>query len=97
MADDHADRLVDPAHRDQDGPAWHRGRFEERVRRAWNAVPGAAVHANAGDLDALAHAIQEKVGGDVGDVRHRLEDLRAVDGAAAPPMDDGLVRPGADA
>jgi len=87
-------RLHDPAHRDQDGEAWHRGRFEERVRRQWNAVPGDLVAANSGDLDALAQAIQGRVGGDLAEVTGRLVQLQEMDALAAPEADDPLVRPG---
>jgi hypothetical protein len=88
-------RLRDPAHRDQDGPAWHGGRFAERVRRQWNGVqvpPGTG----PGDLDGLARAVQERVGGDPAEIRLRLEDFAALE-HGGPPADDPLVRPGAPA
>lgn len=94
-------RLRDPAHRDQDGTLWRRGRFAERVRRQWNPVdlrmagaPGEA------EIDELAHAIQARVGGDVGPIRARLEEFAELEqptAAAAPPAEDPLVRPGAPA
>ena len=87
-------RLHDPAHRDQDGVAWHRGRFEERVRRQWNAVPGADVAAASGDLDALGQAVHARVGGDLAEVRHRLVELQELDALAEPEAEDPLVRPG---
>ena len=89
-------RLRDPAHRDQDGPVWHGDRFAERVRRQWNAVP---VPAGTGpeDLDALARAVQERVGGDTQHIRARLEEFAQLEMASAPPADDPLLRPGAPA
>lgn len=89
--------LHDPAHRDQDGPSWRRGRFRERVRRQWNPVPGALIERHADDLDALAGAIQARVGGDLGEIRARLERLRDLDAFCAPAAPDPLVRPGANA
>lgn len=93
----HEARLADPAHRDQDGPSWRRGRFRERVRRQWNPVPGALIERHAGDLDALAAAIHGRVGGGLEEIRSRLERLRALDEDCAPPAVDPLVRPGANA
>lgn len=91
-------RLRDPAHRDQDGAAWRRDRFAERVRRQWNTVQvhGPAPTA-AAEMDELAQAIQARVGGDADHVRARLEEFAALDRAAAAPADDPLVRPGAPA
>lgn len=90
-------RLRDPAHRDQDGTAWRRGRFAERVRRQWNAVelPAGAPPDGEGDLDALAQAIQARIGGDVGDIRGRLAEFVRLDAVAGPAAQDPLVRPGA--
>lgn len=91
-----ADALLhDPAHRDQDGPSWRRGRFRERVRRQWNPVPGALIDRYADDLGQLAAAIQGRVGGDLGEIRARLEALKALEYDCAPPARDPLVRPGA--
>src|SRR5688500_815605 len=90
-------RLRDPAHRDQDGPAWRRGRFAERVRRQWNPVQVQGAPATHEEFDALAQAIQARVGGDVGDIRERLHEFAALDEAAGPPAEDPLVRPGASA
>jgi len=87
-------RLRDPAHRDQDGPLWRRGRFAERVRRQWNAVELPAEASPDGDLDALAAAIQARIGGDVGHIRGRLAEFAALDAVAGPPAADPLVRPG---
>lgn len=95
MALEGAARLRDPAHRDQDGPAWRRGRFAERVRRQWNAVELPADASPDGDLDALAHAIQARIGGDVGPIRERLDEFVRLDAVAGPPAEDALVRPGA--
>ena len=88
-------RLCDPAHRDQDGPLWRRGRFEERVRRQWNAVPSAALAAAGEEVAAVAAAVHGAVGGDLADIQARVAELQALDGAAAPPAPDPLVRPGA--
>lgn len=88
-------RLRDPAHRDQDGAAWRRGRFAERVRRQWNAVELPAGVGPDGDLDALAQAIQARIGGDVGHIRARLDEFVRLDEMAGPPAADPLVRPGA--
>jgi hypothetical protein len=93
----HEARLFDPAHRDQDGPSWRRGRFRERVRRQWNPVPGALIDRHADDLGALAATIQGRVGGDLEDIRARLERLLRLDDESAPPAKDPLVRPGANA
>jgi hypothetical protein len=94
----HEARLLDPAHRDQDGPSWRRGRFRERVRRQWNPVPGALIERHADDLDALAAAIQGRVGGVLEEIRSRLERLKALESVdCAPPAVDPLVRPGANA
>jgi hypothetical protein len=89
--------LHDPAHRDQDGPSWRRGRFRERVRRQWNPVPGALIERNADDLDALAGVIQARVGGDLEEIRARLDRLRELDAWCTAPAPDPLVRPGANA
>jgi hypothetical protein len=88
-------RLRDPAHRDQDGAVWRRGRFAERVRRQWNAVTLDEVPVDGGDLDAMAQAVQARVGGDVGHIRERLDEFAAFDRAGLPPSPDPLVRPGA--
>jgi hypothetical protein len=90
-------RLRDPAHRDQDGPVWRRDRFAERVRRQWNPVQVSAAPATAADLDALAQAVQARVGGDVGDIRRRLAEFAEIDEAGAAPAEDPLVQPGAPA
>lgn len=90
-------RLRDPAHRDQDGPAWRRGRFAERVRRQWNAVRLEADPRADADLDALAQAIQARVGGDVEHIRHRLDEFTTMEAAGAPAAPDPLLRPGASA
>jgi hypothetical protein len=87
-------RLRDPAHRDQDGTAWRRGRFAERVRRQWNPVQLDAVPPEPADLDVLAQAIQARVGGDPGPIRERLEEFARLEGLAAPPAPDPLVKPG---
>ena len=89
--------LHDPAHRDQDGPSWRRGRFRERVRRQWNPVPGALIDRNADDLPALAKAIQGRVGGDLEEIFARLERLKALELDCAPPATVPLLRPGANA
>jgi hypothetical protein len=94
LDDPHAARLNDPAHRDQDGMDWHRGRFAERVRRQWNPVHLGGVPLARGDLDVLAQAVQSRVGGDVGEIRHRLDEFAALEQAGAPAMDDPLVKPG---
>lgn len=94
MDDPYAARLNDPAHRDQDGMEWHRGRFAERVRREWNPVNLGGVPLARRDLDVLAEAVQSRVGGDVGDIRHRLEEFAAMEQKAGSPVDDPLVRPG---
>jgi hypothetical protein len=90
-------RLRDPAHRDQDGTTWRRGRFAERVRRQWNVVQMSGEASGEAELDELAAAIQAKVGGDVASVRARLAEFAALDEVAGPPADDPLVRPGAPA
>ncbi len=90
-------RLRDPAHRDQDGTAWSRGRFAERVRRQWNAVELPAEASPDGDLDGLAQAIQARIGGDVASIRERLAEFVRLDEAAGPAALDPLVRPGANA
>src|SRR5687768_15749891 len=90
-------RLRDPAHRDQDGTVWRRGRFAERVRRQWNPVEAAAEPSSEADLDALARTIQARVGGDVEEIRARLDEFAALDDLASPPAIDALVRPGAPA
>ena len=87
-------RLRDPAHRDQDGPTWRRGRFAERVRRQWNTVEPGAVPPAPADLDLLAQAIQTRVGGDAGHIRARLEEFVALERMAGPPAEDPLVKPG---
>lgn len=87
-------RLRDPAHRDQDGPVWRRDRFAERVRRQWNAVAADGVPLTADDLEPLARAIQAHAGGDVEDVKARLQEFLRMDEAAAPPVADPLVKPG---
>jgi len=99
-------RVRDPAARDQEGAVWRRGRFAERVRREWNAVPGREVDAcllpdaDAGatagyDLTRLAQAVQRRVGGDAEPIRARLEEFAdaEMEGDTAAP--DPLVRPGA--
>lgn len=88
-------RLRDPAHRDQDGPAWRGQRFAERVRRQWNVVRMAGPATAPAELEELAAAIQAKVGGDTGHIRERLEEFLALEGE--PPAADPLVRPGAPA
>lgn len=88
--------VLDPAYRDVDVQPWVPGRFEERVRRAWNGVPSQEIHAAAGDLDRLTAVIHAKVGGEAQHIRHRLERFREMD--ARPdrrPRPDPLVRPGA--
>lgn len=88
-------RLRDPAHRDQDGIVWRRGRFAERVRRQWNPVETDADPASDAELEALALAVQARVGGDLDEIRHRLGEFAAMDAVAAPSAEDPLVRPGA--
>ena len=88
-------RLRDPAHRDQDGAAWRRGRFAERVRRQWNAVELPAGASPDSDLDTLAQAIQARMGGDAAAIRERLAEFVRLDAVAGPPAEDPLVRPGA--
>jgi hypothetical protein len=90
-------RLRDPAHRDQDGTVWRRGRFPERVRRQWNPVEVAGDPASEAGLDALARTIQARVGGDVEEIRARLDEFAALDDLASPPAIDPLVQPGAPA
>jgi hypothetical protein len=90
-------RLRDPAHRDQDGPLWRRGRFAERVRRQWNAVQVSGETGGDEELGELAAAIQARVGGDVAHIEARLREFAALDDAGAPPAVDPLVRPGAPA
>ncbi len=88
-------RVRDPAHRDQDGTAWRRGRFAERVRREWNPVvfePGGA----EADLGALAEHVQARIGGDVEGIRAKLEEFARLETDAEPPAEDALVRPGMD-
>ncbi|MHB1261696.1 MAG: hypothetical protein ACYC2H_08260 [Thermoplasmatota archaeon] len=88
-------RLRDPAHRDQDGVAWRRGRFAERVRRQWNAVELPAGASPDDDLDAMAQAIQARIGGAAEPIRERLAEFVRLDAVAGPPGADPLVRPGA--
>ena len=93
-------RLRDPAHRDQDGTVWRRGRFAERVRRQWNAVSSnvLTLYADApSDLGTLALAIQARVGGDLEEIRARLDEFAALDDVGASPAGDPLLRPGAPA
>lgn len=87
-------RLRDPAHRDQDGPTWRRGRFAERVRRQWNPVALDTASPGPADLDALARAIQARVGGEAEPIRARLEEFAALEGMSGPPAADPLVKPG---
>lgn len=92
----HEARLADPAHRDQDGTSWRRGRFRERVRRRWNAVPGALIDRYADEPLTLAATIHGRVGGDLEEIRARLERLRALDEECVPAAPDPLVRPGSN-
>ena len=88
-------RVRDPAHRDQDGKDWRRGRFAERVRREWNPVAFEPQGAED-DLEALAEHIQARVGGDLAAIKAKLEEFVALEKQALPPAEDPLVRPGSD-
>jgi hypothetical protein len=93
-------RVRDPAYRDQDAVAFRRGRFAERVRREWNVVSTRTIEASmqgpGSDLEALAKAIQERVGGDVEPLLARLREFMALESDGAPASSDPLVRPGAN-
>ncbi len=88
-------RVRDPAVRDQDAVPWRQGRFAERVRREWNAVPSQAIDAAGMDLDALAQAIHKVVGGNMDHVKARLEEFALLERIGAAAASDALVRPGA--
>lgn len=90
------ERAADPARRDQDNLAWRPGRFEERIRRQWNHIPSEAIEAAGDDLDKLAETVHDKVGGELDEVRHRLEQFRLAERQReVAPSEDPLLRPGA--
>ncbi|HLF16404.1 MAG TPA: hypothetical protein VI796_03100 [Candidatus Thermoplasmatota archaeon] len=94
-------RIRDPAVRDQDGAAWRRGRFAERVRREWNPLRTAAIEAclrgDGYDLEELADAVQKVVGGEPSHILERLRLFLDMEDEGRPAAADGLVRPGASA
>lgn len=89
-------RIEDPAYRDVDDGPWHSGRFAERVRREWNPITAKTIDDAGDDLEKLADAVLERVGGDKEEVLERLKAFRRAErDATRPPREDPLVRPGA--
>jgi hypothetical protein len=86
--------VEDPAYRDVDALAWRAGRFEERIRRAWNPIRTADIESAGGNIEALIDIIHAKVGGDRDEIEHRVRAFDAAERSGALHAHDPLLRPG---